>query len=310
MISRGPELCYRYETVVADSERWNKFPHRPGDIIVCTPPNCGTTWVQMLCALLVHQAGDLPLPLTRLSRWIDRRSEPIEQVAAELGGQPFRRIIKTHTPLDGLPYWEDASYVFCGRDPRDAFLSMMDHFANTSAKTLAEVASRGRASGAIPDDPNVLFPTWLTVGAHPWLDDGFPFGSSSHMVKSYWDFRHLPNILFLHYGDLTHNLDGEMRRLSGFLGITVNEARWPTLVDAGSFSAMKRTADDVAPGAHNGEWASNADFFRMGRMGQWRDILSADNQALYEQTWSERLDPELKRWMEEGSSPITGAPSR
>ena len=297
-----PELRHRYETVVADSDRWNEFPHRSGDIIVCTPSKCGTTWTQMLCALLVHQSPNFPLPLTRLSRWIDRRSEPIEQVAAELGSQSFRRVLKTHTPLDGLPYWEDASYVFCGRDPRDAFLSMMDHFANLSDKSIAEVAKHAPMAGAPPSDPNGLFPVWLTVGAHPWLEDGFPFGSSFHMTQSFWKFRNLPNIFFLHYADLTRNLDAEMRRLSAFLGIPVNEVLWPNLVEAGSFSAMKSGADDVAPGAHTGEWADNTNFFRMARMGQWREVLSSENKALYEQIWSRRVDPELKHWMEEGAS--------
>ena len=302
MMHKTPELRHRYETLVADSDRWSEFPHRAGDIIVCTPPKCGTTWTQMLCALLVHQSPDLPLPLTRLSRWIDRRSEPIDQVADELGSQSFRRVLKTHTPLDGLPYREDASYVFCGRDPRDAFLSMMDHFANLSEKTIAEVAKHAPMAGAVPNDPNGLFPVWLTVGAHPWLEDGFPFGSSSHMTQSFWEFRKLPNILFLHYADLTRNLDAEMRRLSAFLGIPVNEEIWPQLVQAGSFSAMKSEADDVAPGAHNGEWTNNTAFFRMARMGHWREALSAENRALYEQTWSKRIDPELKHWMEEGST--------
>lgn len=301
MMPKTPVLRHRYETMVADSGRWSEFPQRAGDIIVCTPPKCGTTWTQMLCALLVHQSAEFPLPLTRLSRWIDRRSEPIEQVAAQLGSQSFRRILKTHTPLDGLPYREDAFYVFCGRDPRDAFVSMMDHFANMSEKTAAEVAIHAPTAEALPEDPNVLFPIWLTVGAHPWLDDGFPFGSSSHMAKSFWEFRKLPNILFLHYSDLTRDLDAEMRRLSAFLGIAVDEVRWPQLVQAASFSAMKSKADDVAPGAHNGEWAINTDFFRMARMGQWREVLSAQNQALYEETWSKQIDPELKQWMEEGS---------
>ena len=30
---------------------------RPGDIVISTPPKCGTTWTQMLCALLIFDAG-------------------------------------------------------------------------------------------------------------------------------------------------------------------------------------------------------------------------------------------------------------
>jgi hypothetical protein len=91
-----------------------------------------------------------------------------------------------------------------------------------------------------------------------------------------------------------------MRRLSAFLGIAVNAAVWPDLVEAASFAAMRANADADAPGAHLGEWRSNADFFRRGRMDEWRQALSPENQALYESLCSERLDPALKRWLEGG----------
>jgi hypothetical protein len=45
----------RDEGFVFDSSRWDSFERRPGDIIICTPPKCGTTWTQMICALLVLQ---------------------------------------------------------------------------------------------------------------------------------------------------------------------------------------------------------------------------------------------------------------
>ncbi|HXQ45997.1 MAG TPA: sulfotransferase domain-containing protein, partial [Caulobacteraceae bacterium] len=94
-----PEHIHSYKTPIYDSDRWEGFTHRAGDILVCTPPKCGTTWTQMICALLVHQTPDLPQPLTRLSRWVERVTQPIEAVNAELGAQPFRRVLKTHTPL-------------------------------------------------------------------------------------------------------------------------------------------------------------------------------------------------------------------
>jgi hypothetical protein len=48
-----------------DSARWDGFTHRRGDIIVVTPIKRGTTWTQMVWALLVHQSPELPEPLTR-----------------------------------------------------------------------------------------------------------------------------------------------------------------------------------------------------------------------------------------------------
>ena len=299
-----PTRTHSYHTAIYDSDRWEAFDHRTGDILVCTPPKCGTTWTQMICALLVHQSPQLPQPLTRLSRWIERVTQPIETVNSDLASQPFRRVLKSHTPFDGLPYFEDVSYVFCGRDPRDAFLSMLDHFDNLSAETLADATRRlGLSEGAtlpFPTEANALFPIWQTVGDQPWTEDGVPFGSMTHFAKTYWAWRRLPNLYFLHYADLTGDLDGEMRRLADFLGVAIDDAIWPKLVTAATFAAMKQSADASAPGAHLGEWKSNDDFFRRGRLDEWRERLTADNQSLYERLSTERLEPELKRWIEGG----------
>lgn len=299
-----PQRLHAYHTPVYDTDRWEGFTHRAGDILVCTPPKCGTTWSQMICALLVHQTPDLPQPLTRLSRWIERVTQPIEEVEAELGAQPWRRVLKTHTPLDGLPYFADVAYVYCGRDPRDAFLSMLDHFDNLSAESLADAQRRlGLPAGSglpFPTDPNALFPIWLTVPEQPWIEDGAPFGSNSYFARSYWTYRRLPNIHFMHYADLTSDLDGEMRRLSAFLGVPVDEAVWPRLVEAATFASMKAAADGAAPGAHLGEWRSNDDFFRRARLGEWRQVLSRENLALYDKLYGERLEPALKGWLEGG----------
>ena len=58
-------LVRRYQATVYDSNRWDGFALRPGDIIISTPPKCGTTWTQMICALLILQEPELPLPLER-----------------------------------------------------------------------------------------------------------------------------------------------------------------------------------------------------------------------------------------------------
>jgi len=291
-----------YQSAVSDSTRWDRFRPRAGDIIVCTPVKSGTTWTQMCSALLVHQSTTFPQPLARLSRWLERLRDPIEEVIASYEAQPHRRIVKSHTPLDGLPYWPEVSYVFCGRDPRDVFLSGIDHMSNASDETVEDMMRRLGVTERVqlPDDPNAYFPIWLTTGAMDGLDDGFPMGSVMGLTKTYWAHRDAPNLFFLHYADLSADLDGEMRRLARFLGARVDERLWPELVQGASFRAMRERADELAPGAHFGEWRSNADFFRSGRRGAWRDVLSADSLAQYEQVATERLGPRLKAWLEGG----------
>ena len=300
-----PECTRSYVTPVCDSTRWTGFKPRQGDIIVCTPPKCGTTWTQMICALLVHGANGLPKPLTQLSRWLDRHTIPIEEQLAELESQPYRRIIKTHTPLDGLPYYTEVSYVFCGRDPRDAFLSFVDHMGNVSPHAMADINRRM----GFPEDnqmaaeANELFPLWASTGVQPWAYDGAPFGLPMlYMMETYWRYRNLPNLVLLHYADLIRDLDGKMRRLADFLEITIDEAQWPALVKAASFNGMKDNAQETAPDADLGEWSNSADFFHSARMGAWKTELSTENKSLYETINSNRLDPDMKVWAEQGHS--------
>ena len=304
-MSALPECSRIYATPVCDSSRWKHFKPRAGDIVVCTPPKCGTTWTQMICALLLHGSSGLPKPLTQLSRWLDRHTIPIEEQIAELDSQPHRRIIKTHTPLDGLPYFPEVHYIFCGRDPRDAFLSFIDHLHNVSPHAMADI---NRRMGLPEDqkmaiDANELFPLWATTGNQPWAYDGAPFGLPMlYMTETYWRYRQLPNLLFLHYADLIRNLDNEMRRVAAYLNVAIDEAEWPALVAAASFDGMKDKAQEIAPDADLGEWSNSGDFFRSARMGAWRTGLSAENRALYETINSERVDPEMKAWAEQGRS--------
>ncbi len=61
----------RYRSFLDDSARWNDFEFRPGDIVISTPPKSGSTWMQMICALLIFQDPDLHKPLTQISPWLD-----------------------------------------------------------------------------------------------------------------------------------------------------------------------------------------------------------------------------------------------
>src|SRR3954468_1989728 len=91
-----------YKTFVRDSSRWDAMTLRDGDIIISTPAKCGTTWLQMICALLVFQTTDLPADLSTLSPWLDMRTAPVDEVVRVLAAQRHRRFIKSHTPFDGL----------------------------------------------------------------------------------------------------------------------------------------------------------------------------------------------------------------
>src|SRR5260221_2226584 len=115
-------MTVRYQSLIMDNARWDGFDFRASDIVISTPPKCGTTWTQMLCAMLIFDGPDFPAPLSELSPWLDQTIRPLDQVFAIYEKQQHRRFIKTHTPLDGLPTRDDVSYVVVGRDPRDVVI--------------------------------------------------------------------------------------------------------------------------------------------------------------------------------------------
>lgn len=114
----------RYTSPDEDSGRWDGFEFRDGDVVVSTRSKHGTTWVQMITLLLIHQRPDLPAPLGQLSPWLDHLVEPGDAVMERLAAQRHRRVIKTHTPLDGIPFDQRATYLVVGRHPLDAAVSL------------------------------------------------------------------------------------------------------------------------------------------------------------------------------------------
>ncbi|HEY8543996.1 MAG TPA: sulfotransferase domain-containing protein [Acidimicrobiales bacterium] len=296
----------RYEGFVYDSRRWDGFELRPGDIIVATPPKCGTTWTQMICALLVLGEPELPRPLDSLSPWIDMVTRPRTEVFADLAAQAHRRFVKTHTPLDGLPQDPRVTYVCVGRDPRDAALSLDRHIDNMDVGAFLQARERAAAIdgvelGPLPTPP--ARPADARGRFWHWVDDDTPPTMSGpnlrFTVEHLRSFREAGDdldIVFLHYDDLQADLDGEMRRLAAHLGIEVADERWPRLVEAATFTSMRSRADMTA-GAGREHWIDPVEFFHRGTSGQWQDLLDDADLARYAARVRSLAPPDLVTWL-------------
>ena len=303
-----PRWTRVYRHRLLDGERWRAYTPRDGDIIVCSAYKAGTTWLQTITALVVFQTPELPMPLAALSPWLELPREPIEEVVAALDAQTHRRIIKTHVPLDALPYSEGATYLFIGRDPRDVFVSLMNHIANVRNEVRLLNGERPWPCEEIPDDPRMFFRKWITSPGVPGERDGWPAWSLFSHTESFWRYRGCANIHLFHFSDLKADLDAQMRRVSAILDMPVNDESWPRLVDAARFQSMKR---DVARFGHAGPGSAFIDpsaFFRSGRNGQWRGLLGDTELALYRRVLAERVTPDLADWLATGG-PVPGEPA-
>ena len=60
--------------------------------------------------------------------WLDLRVPPLEYLLPSLESLQTRRILKSHLRLDALVYSDKAKYIYLGRDGRDTFMSLYNHY--------------------------------------------------------------------------------------------------------------------------------------------------------------------------------------
>lgn len=285
----------------SDSRHWDRYKPRPGDIVIGTAAKVGTTWTSQIVNLLIFQSPE-PRTIGALSPWLDARFfGPLDDMLALLDGQSHRRFIKTHLRLDAVPIYDEVKYIHVARDGRDAAMSYMNHLnSHTPAVWGAFDAiglndpTIGVAMPRAPSTPREFFKYWLDApGEHT-------AGGFIALEDTYWRRRRAENILLVHYNDLKADLDGEMRRISGFLDIPVNEAIWPQLVEAATFEAMKRDGDVLLAGMEFAFEGGHRSFLHKATNGRWQGEVDADDLARWRAKLQSALSPALIAWLEGG----------
>ena len=297
-----PQRTRSVLSALMDSRRWDELVPRPGDIVVATAPKCGTTWTQRILSLLVFQTPELPQPLAAISPWIDARFLAlVREFLPDVEAQTHRRFLKTHLPLDALPYRPEVRYVTVARDGRDACMSLWNHYQSFTplAYQLFERATPpgGSPMPRMPDEIHAFWQAWLAMATDP---SGPSQVSFFDVVGSFWEFRQLENVLHVHYHDLKSDLDGEMRRIAAFLDIPVREDVWPELVEAATFAAMKRDGKKLLDGFEAIFEGGSDSFLHKGTNDRWRDVLRPDELEDYAALVRRRCSPALARWLERG----------
>jgi hypothetical protein len=304
--AHAPRVHYR--CIVADSARWDDFAFRPGDIVISTPSKCGTTWTQMLCALLIFDGPAFPGPLDEVSPWLDMNIRPLAEVTAALAAQTHRRFIKTHTPLDGLPLHPEVTYLVVGRDPRDVAISFEHHVANADSERFLELRAVAIGNEDLAEFPEDAAPSEDPVERFRiFVTDDAPGGGGPPTLASMlqhldtaWQRRGEPNVFLFHYADLKAELAGELLRLAGVLGIPCSADRARELAAEASLARMRERAAEVAPTASQGTWKDVRAFFRSGGTGEWRDRVSAADLVTYEARVARLVSPDLAAWVHGG----------
>lgn len=291
-----PEKTREIHNFVLDSTRWNGFPFRDDDIVIATWGKSGTTWMQQIVSQLVFKGAD-DIYGQMLSPWIDFRIAP--QMLEMAAAQTHRRFLKTHLPLDALVFSPTAKYIYVGRDARDVAWSWFHHHSSFSAAAYEALNDPPGRPGALLERPDPDIHRYY----HAWLDnDASPNAPFWQHVQSWWDVRHLPNVMLLHYANLKADPEGEMRRIARFLDIEVGESTWPKIRAHCEIDYMREQAakSETLEFLFDG---GGAEFIHKGTNGRWRDVLSVEDIAKCDRIAAQKLTPDCAHWLKTGEMP-------
>lgn len=290
MINPYPSKSKEHTSSAFDSTRWNHYKMRHRDTVISTYAKCGTTWMEYIVLNLHHSSQNMPL-LRDVSAWIERRTsrqsgakQTVAELIAWMERLPSPRQIKTHLPLDYLPYHPEVKYLVVGRDMRDAYLSWHHHLQQT-----------GESQG---EDLHAFWLTWVAQGiagnapvatddtAHPHFE----------FYDNWWQYRELDNIHLVHFSNLLGNLRSEIESIADFLEIEVDQETIDTITQATTFASMKENSQHLMG---KGQWMINK-----GANGRWQEILTNADLVLYERAKAKAIrlgiSAECLKWLETG----------
>ncbi|ELU09282.1 hypothetical protein CAPTEDRAFT_151859 [Capitella teleta] len=254
------------------------FSLRTDDIIVCSFPKSGTTWLQEIVYLIMN---DLDVQKAQSAN-IEARFPYIEYVypgLKDLSKLKGQRLMKSHLPYHHLPHevMEGKSKVlYIARNPKDVAVSYY-HFAKmfreSSYTGTMENFSDSFLSGQVPYGPWVI-----------------------HVQEFYEMAKLKRNVMFIMYEDLKEDPEKVIKQIAKFLGKDLTPEQVSGIAKYCTFENMKKN-----PAANYSWWdeyglrnKDSTPFLRKGHVGDWKNHLSP--------RLSKEFDLHLQQWFSANGS--------
>ncbi len=291
-----------YQNHLLDSTRWQNIIPRDDDIVITTSYKSGTTWTQFIVyQLLFLTVPNPPLYSGKISSWVDCRfCSTTDELLENLEQQSHRRFLKSHLPKDGIQFSENTRYIVVGRDARDVFMSMINHWSSFTdeAYQMLNTEQPGNPFPQWHGDIQRAWQDWITRGWFDWESEGYPFWSNLHHTATWWPYYHLDNVLFVHYNELKSNLLAQVLKIAEFIQVDISLQQAKKIAEQSHFNKMK--AYFMANIDSSEFWKKGAEsFFHKGTNGRWANVLTAKDLELYQQTKSRLLPSDCAEWLEQ-----------
>ena len=185
------------------------YSPRSTDIIITPFGKCGTTWTQQIFHTL-RTRGDMDFDdISRVVPWIETSGSLGLDINAEQVANP--RGFKSHLSFDRIP--KGCKYINVIRDPLDAAYSSFKFMEGWYLEP-----------GAVsPDD---------------FVSQSLKRGDYYHHFISWWPQRNNDNVLYLVYEDMKENLSSNIKKISEFAEIELEDDLLAITEKHSSFSFM------------------------------------------------------------------------
>ncbi|CAK9001719.1 unnamed protein product [Durusdinium trenchii] len=261
------------------------FRSQPDDVFVVTFSRCGTTWmVQIAVCCLFGAAANYEDHALFLEGSIASSAAYVQHMEA-WSDKPRPRLFKSHVPAEmhpGLAHGEEeilqehGKVIYVVRNPKDALISLRHHHANNPA-----IGWTGS------------WDEWV----RQWIagDRSQEYGGSYfEHVKGWWTLaqRHPQRIRIFYFEEMKANLRQSVAEVAEFLQTSLGSTQVDEVCKACRFESMRgrhQVSEDIRSRV-------NPEHFRAGRVGSWREELTAAQAALVD----ERLRTALGREMRQG----------
>ena len=192
-------------------------------------------------------------------------------VFAEL---PHPRAMKTHVPYRYLPKSArelKSKIVYIIRNPKDVMISYY-HFCRMNSQL-------GNFKG-----------TWNDFFQY-FIDQGkiLPYGNPYDHALGYWQHRDDDNLLIVFYEDIIANPKQVVQKVADFLGHNLSEECVDQIVQATRFEVMKENPmTNMNFGPTDGLDHSISPFMRKGKVGDWKNYFTDDQNRIMDEMYEER----------------------
>ncbi|XP_069841938.1 sulfotransferase 1C4-like [Dendropsophus ebraccatus] len=262
------------EDVARNWEQIQNFQAREGDVLIDTYPKSGTTWIQEIVDLIMHDGNEQ----------VCRRAPIYERIPfiellhlmkpgiEEVNMMPSPRILKSHLPMHLVPpsFWKhNCKVIYVARNPRDTATSyyhfdqmLLFHPEPKSWESFLERFMKG------------------VVGWGSWYDH----------VKGFWEQKEKLNILYIFFEDLKKTPLQEIQKVMRFLGKNLSDETLNNIVRLSSFTHMRAN-----PMANYSDFPreildqSKAGFMRKGKVGDWKTLFTIRQNELFEEHYRRQM---------------------